>query len=69
MDKERRDYIHRDVKRTEGMELPFDITKPKKDVPRDIVWNCKSCGKVLLVSRHTYLVVCSACNTINKKDD
>lgn len=69
MDKERRDYIHRDAKIADDMGLPFEITKPKKEVVRDIIWCCKRCGKTLFVGRDTYLVVCGSCATINKKGE
>jgi len=66
MSKERRDFIHRDAKLSENMNLPFDIRKPKKEPQRNITFTCPECGNVMFIGKFTYLIECSSCKNLVK---
>lgn len=64
MDKERRDFIRRDVERSKDQKLPFDIRKPKREVARDIRYVCPKCNNVMFISRFTHMIECSSCKNL-----
>ena len=66
MDKERRDFIRRDMELSKDVKLPFDIRKPKREVSRDIVYTCPNCNNTIYISKFTYLVECGTCKTLCK---
>lgn len=64
MDKKRREFIHKDYKKHEDLNLPFDIRKPKKYYASDIYHECSNCGEGTFINKYTLMYVCKHCNKL-----
>ena len=66
MDKSRRDFIHRDAKKLDDMNLPFEIGAPKKERITNILHKCSNCGEATYINRFTVMYVCSHCKNLER---
>jgi len=70
MTPERKKYIQNHRKQADiyGNSLPYEIGKPKKGRPRNVVIECPKCQHVIFVSKVTSCVICSCGEFINLED-
>lgn len=67
--KKYREWIHKRAAHESQKNLPFEISKPKKEKPLNTYYTCKKCDTGFFVGEETIVVICSKCGTLNKVKD
>ena len=66
---QRRDWIRKQAKKEDSLNLPFRFLKPKTKLGPKFFYTCPKCTCELSITRHTVLIVCPECKTLIRIKD
>lgn len=68
--KKYREMIHKSSKEADNKNLPFTfLPKSKIKCSSRKGFVCYNCGHTMTGTKHTYMIICSNCKTVNKVSD